>query len=229
MKRHAEERQMIIKRIVSFIEDSDSTKNNLVNMALDEANQLQSHINDLESRLTDLNDNEAFVYQRLKNLNRVIAELDDQESHRDRLVEEAVALHASMESRIDLQNILQEYIDMEQAQNHGLVAEISEVGDLVDDYKSKLETYDKLAKHDPRFKALEILGQHPEGMSMTQLNFMLETSRYAGNKIIKELLEMNLIERIGNSELLKVSDAFETSFFQEQPVKTSSQAQKITM
>ena len=88
-----------------------------------------------------------------------------------------------------------------------------EVQNIIDEYQNKLYTYDKLAKHDPRFKALEIISKHAGGISMTQLNFMLETSRYTGNKIIRELLDMNLIEQMGSTELLKLTDVFEESFF----------------
>lgn len=213
MKRHAVERERILRQIFSLIEESDSKKSKLVNQAMDEISTLKNEINDLEIRFADMNNHEAFTYQRLKNLNYILSELDNQQKHRDSIVKQVMQLDANLDSRDDLMMIIQEYIDMETAQNHGLIAEISEVTNQIEEYQNKLYTYDKLAKHDPRFKALEIIGKHPGGMSITQLNFMLETTRYAGNKIIQELLEMRLIERMGSTELLKLTDVFEESFF----------------
>lgn len=221
MKRHAEQRQDLLKQIISIIENSDIKSSTLVNQAIDEVNTLKNHVNKLELQLTDLNSEDAFEYQRLKNLNNIFKELDNREFKRDALVEKVFQLDVNLDSRHELIDILQEYVDMESAQNHGLVAEISETSDLIEDYQSKLFTYDKLARHDPRFKALEILGKHPQGMSFTQLNFMLETSRFESTKIIKELLTMQLVERVNDGELLRVTDVFDSSSMIHQQVTSS--------
>lgn len=219
MKRHAVERERILKQIFNLIEESENIKTNLVSQAMDQVSFLRNEINDLEIRFSDMTSKEAFTYQRLKNLNQLILELDNQQTHKDSIVRQIMQADANLGSRDELIAIIQEYIDMEKAQNHGLVAEISEVQTIIEEYQDKLYTYDKLAKHDPRFKALEIIGKHSGGISITQLNFMLETSRYAGNKVIQELLDMNLVEQIGTSELLKLTDIFEESFFTiDQPV-----------
>ncbi|MCE7736758.1 MAG: hypothetical protein GPJ54_17885 [Candidatus Heimdallarchaeota archaeon] len=220
MKRHAVERERILKQIFNLIQESENMKNNLVNEAMDQVSFLRNEINDLEIRVSDMSSKEAFTYQRLKNLNQLILELDNQQHHKDSIVRQIMQTDANLQSRDELIAIIKEYIDMEKAQNHGLVAEISEVQTVIEEYQDKLYTYDKLAKHDPRFKALEIIGKHSGGISITQLNFMLETSRYAGNKVIQELLEMNLIEQSGSSELLKLTDIFEESFFtvEQQPL-----------
>lgn len=213
MKRHAVERERILKQIFNLIEESENAKTNLVSQAMDQVSFLRNEINDLEIRVSDMTSKEAFTYQRLKNLNQLILELDNQQTHKDSVVRQIMQTDANLQSRDELIAIIQEYIDMEKAQNHGLVAEISEVQTIIEEYQDKLYTYDKLAKHDPRFKALEIIGKHSGGISITQLNFMLETSRYVGNKVIQELLDMNLVEQIGTSELLKLTDIFEESFF----------------
>ncbi|MHA2098143.1 MAG: hypothetical protein ACW99A_05615 [Candidatus Kariarchaeaceae archaeon] len=217
MKRHAIEREKLLKQIFTLIEESESKKSILVNQAMTEVTSLKNEINDLEIRFSDMSNKEAFTYQRLKNLNQLISEVDDQQAHRNQIVNQIMQIDANMESREELTLIIEEYIDLEKAQNHRLVAEISEVSSSIDEYKNKLYTYDKLAKHDPRFKALEIIGKHSGGISITQLNFMLETSRYAGNKIIQELMDMRLIERMGNTELIKLTDIFDETFFHVEP------------
>lgn len=225
MKRHAEERQEILKKISGLIESDEARRKNLVDYAILEVQEIQNQMLDLELNITDPNDKDAFIYHKLHNLNKIIAELDEQEQHRKSLVQKVMQLDANLEARVELQSILQEYIDMETAQNHALVNEIYEVNTLIEGYQNKLQTYDKLSKHDPRFKALEILGNHSEGMSITQLQFMLEVSRYEGAKIIKELMEMKLITRVKDSELLRLTDDFDSSLFT--PVQSPNPPSKI--
>ena len=225
MKRHAVERERILKQIFDLIEEAESNKSNLVSQAMDQVSFLRNEINDLEIRFSDMTSKEAFTYQRLKNLNQLILELDTQQLNKDSIVRQIMQIDANLQSRDELIGIIQEYVDMEKAQNHAIVAEISDVQTIIEEYQNKLYTYDKLAKHDPRFKALEIIGKHSGGISMTQLNFMLETSRYAGNKVIQELLEMKLVEQIDNSELLKLTDIFEESFFTVEQTRLTQQIQ----
>ena len=219
MRRHAEERQSLLKRIINFVKTADETSSNLVSEAINEAANLRNHVNELEIQFADLRGSEALKYQKLKNINKLLEELDDKEKQRDQLVNQLMQKDANITTRDELITILLDYIEVEQAQTHRLVSEISEIQGNIQEAQQQMITYEKLSTRDPRFKALRVLGKHQEGMSVTQLMYMLDVSNFQGRKIINELLIMGLIEK-GIGELLKVTDVFETAYASTEAART---------
>ena len=118
-------------------------------------------------------------------------------------------LEANLRSRDELVNILQEYCDTEQASIHRLVANYSEAQDILMDQQEQFAIYEAMSKNDPRYKALEILKQHEEGISIVQLSHSLNTTAFQANKIIKELINVGLVEERGM--LLRIAGQVSTS------------------
>ncbi|MHA2089352.1 MAG: hypothetical protein ACW98K_00725 [Candidatus Kariarchaeaceae archaeon] len=210
MRRHAEERHLLLKQIIGIINQLEDDQSTLVNQAIIEASNIQEEIELLENNLIDESETQTHLQFRLRQLNKMMKILDQKDERRTTLINEVMQADANLLSRDELIEILQEYLDMETASAHGLVAELSEAQTQIEEYNNQLNTYEKLSKHDPRFKGLEILNQHPEGMSMTQLSFMLGTSQYEAHKIIQELVEFGMIERKHDGELIHAQQQIDT-------------------
>jgi hypothetical protein len=193
MRRHAEERHGLLKQIIDHVNTVGEEKTDLVNMALSEAANLQEEIENLETQILDKSEMNEQLYFKLMHLNKMMRILDKKDERRSSLISEIMQYDANLLARDELIEILQEYIDMETASSHRLVAELSEAQTSIEEYNLQLDTYEKLSRHDPRFKALEILNDHPQGMSMTQLSFMLGTSQYEAQKVIQELIQFGMI------------------------------------
>lgn len=208
MRRHAEERHILIKQIIKLTDNIDEGNSVLVHKAIKEATIIQEEIDQLESHIID--DQDSQVYFKLRHLNKMMKILDRKGERRENLVDEVMQIDANLLARDELVAILSEYLDMESATVYRLVGELSETQSKIEQYNVQLNTYEKLSKHDPRFKALEILNKHPEGMSITQLGFMLGTSQYEAHKIIQILISLEMIVRNHNGELIHSHQNVET-------------------
>ncbi len=209
MRRHAEERHRVLKQIIILINEMESNSSPEVNDALLEAVSIQDEIDNLESQILSSDDRQ--LYFKLNHLNKMIKILDQREERRVELIDSVMQIDANLLARDELIDIMKEYVDMEEAAIHRLVAELSEAQTTIEEYNAQLNTYEKLSKHDPRFKALEIINKHPQGMSKKQLAFMLGTSQYEARKVITELTNFGMIEsRSDDSELIHSSESIET-------------------
>jgi len=134
----------------------------------------------------------------LEHLHEMIEDLERKEAIRMELIEELMRINANLKSRDELIEILEEYIDMEESSIYRLVENYSEAQEILEDSQREGAIFEVLSRNDPRLKALNALRNHPEGISIIQLSFMLGTTKYQATKIIEELLEMNLAERNRN-------------------------------
>jgi DNA-binding transcriptional regulator YiaG len=135
-------------------------------------------------------DNNLEKQQHLDKLNDRIEDLDFKFEQRDHLLRELAQSDVNITSRNELLTIITEYADMEEASIYKMVANYSEVQEIQGKIKKELDLLETLSSNDPRVKAVEIVRKRPEGMSITQLSFLLGTSQYQATKIIKQLVDL---------------------------------------
>lgn len=207
IKSHAEQRHSLLKKIIAIINNGDNS--HLIDLALEEVSDLHQIVNSLESDLKDLPSGYYYKYKKLTFLHLIMKQLERKEKTREEIIDEIIQLDANLASRDELIDILEEYLSMENATINRLVDEYATLQEMIEHYKEMYQTYTKLSKYDPRYKAVEILKQNPQGMSLTQLSFMLGTTHYNAQKIIRELINIGLIERKENSQLLQIPQNIE--------------------
>lgn len=186
IKRHAEERQVLLKQIVDAANNGKVRKD--PKQVLDE----------LDASGDDFNTSEYYKVTKLAYINAMIAELDFKKEQKAQLVDSIMQIDANLLSREELMGILSEYVEMEEAMIMKFVGNYSEAQEILQDNQEEIKVYDVLSSNDPRYKALKVLDDHPQGISITQLSFMLGTTHFHAQKIIRELTLMELIERSGN-------------------------------
>lgn len=196
IKRHAEERLSILQRLADVIEKMDENTRNKarsVDNALNEIFSIKEEIQ-TQNMTQSLEDPEDYIrFQRLSILNEILKELEDKEKTLFSLQDQLRFINETIDRRDEVITILQNHGELDKLQNMTILAEIQETQEYIDQLDVTMATFDSIAQHDPRLKALNILNSHPQGISKMQLIYMLEITSYEAKKIIKELEDMEMI------------------------------------
>ncbi len=119
-------------------------------------------------------------------------------SIKEALAQEILRHEANIMAREELIDILREDIQYMESENMRLVGDIQEMEETIRQMASRVELLEKLFLHSPKFKAVEIISKHPEGLSYTQLSYLLNVPINEAIRIAIELEQNYFVSRSGN-------------------------------
>ena len=206
LKRHAEERIILVNKMQEYIHRISARKSGQeLDKIIDKAIEIKDQM--LELSLNQMDNESASDYMRYKKLsvlNSIIKELDEKSDRVQQLERKIYIEEQNNHARDEVINVLDEHIRLEEATIYKIIEEISEYEELKRKMEVQFETINLLTPFDPRYKALKILEKSPNGISQTQLKYMLGITPYEANKIINELVNLKLVDKRPDSELLRI-------------------------
>ncbi len=206
LKRHAEQRLILINKIQEYIQTLETDKSSEeLELIIEEAIKIKDHLLDIGlSKMDDDTTKEYLRFKKLSVLNSIMKELDNKSDKIKQLERKIYIEEQNNNARDEVINVLEEHIHLEEATIYKIIEEISEYEELKHKMEIQFQTINLLTPFDPRYKALKILEKSPNGISQTQLKYMLGITPYEANKIITELINLKLVDKKPNSEILRV-------------------------
>lgn len=104
---------------------------------------------------------------------------------------------ANILAREELIEILKEDVELNKAARYRIVSEIYQMRNHMDAVKKEIEVFEQILLFNPRFKIIEALSKHPDGITIHQLALQLGKKEFEIMPIINELEQQSFIERKG--------------------------------
>jgi hypothetical protein len=118
----------------------------------------------------------------------------EEENPKYKLAKLILKEEANIMAREELIDILKDDLDLNKASRYRLVSEISTLRLYHDKLKEDVDLIEKILLFNPRFKIIEILTNHQDGMAVQQLATILGKKQYEIFNLIKELEQNDFVE-----------------------------------
>ncbi|RMG33728.1 MAG: hypothetical protein D6732_11515 [Methanobacteriota archaeon] len=203
LQKQAEERYNFLRDMLSQCDLSTDQGVDVLKMLIGELFSLQADFQGLnvQKEIIDVF-SETMADEEMKNLleeNPHILELINQGlSIKEALAQEILRHEANIMAREELIDILREDIEYMESENMRLAGDIHMMEETIRDMASRVTLLEKLFLHSPKFKAVEIISKHPEGLSYTQLSYLLNVPINEAISIAIELEQNFFVSRSGN-------------------------------
>lgn len=203
LQRQAEERYEFLRKLLSHCDLSTDQGVEVLKMLIGELFALQADFQGLNTQkeiievfsesLADEGMNEV-----LEENPHILEFLNEGLTLKEAMAQEILRHEANIMAREELIDILREDIEYMESENMRLVADIQEMEVEIREMAARVTLLEKLFLNSPKFKAVEIIGKHPEGLSYTQLSYLLNVPINEAISIAIELEQNYFVTRTGN-------------------------------
>ena len=189
------------EKLQDLIIESNSTANNVVQLTLDEIKNLHSDSNTLLAQLKCLytnNPNNNKILESLLGQTEIESDSLDTSNIKYQLAEEILQQEANLMARDELLKIMREDIDLNKAARYRLTGEIATLQNEYKKVKAQVNVLEKILLYNNRFKVVEIISKHPEGITIEHMTTTLGKRADEILPIIEDLQKNAYIEKRGN-------------------------------
>ena len=203
MQKQAEERYEHLKKLLSRSDLRTEKGKEILKLVISELLNIQADFRGLDSQLEIVSLLSETVVD--ETLNEVLEEnpqlmelLNEGNDLKEALAQEILRQEANIMSRDELIQILEEDVQYMQSEQVRLLADLEDMALEIKRLAHEVSELEKIFLHDPKFKAVEVISKHPEGLSYTQLSYLLNVNLSEAVKICIELEQNDFITRSGN-------------------------------
>ncbi len=203
MQKQAEERYEFLKSLIARSDLSSEKGQEVLKMIISELINLQNdfHGLNIQKELISLF-SESVANERIQELidkhPHLIELLNQGFSLKEALAQEILRQEANLMARDELISILEEDIQLMESENSRLSNDVQNMENEIHTLADKVHMLEKLFLHSPKFKAVEIISKHPEGLSYTQLSYLLNIPINEAIQLAIELEQNYFVSRYGN-------------------------------
>lgn len=189
------------EKLQDLIIESKNVSNEIIQLTLEEIKNLHSDSNTLLAQLKCLYTTNPLNNEILESLlGQTEIEADNfiEDNITFQLAEEILQQDANLMARDELIGIMQEDIVLNKAARFRLIGEIATLQNEYKKVKQQVNVLEKILLYNNRFRVVEIISKHPEGITIENMTATLGKRNDEILPILEDLKKNSYIEKRGN-------------------------------